>query len=87
MIKVEFNDLLVVLNFIYTDSKKDMPSMTPGLERDMPRVTPRLENGMSSMTPRTNGGNSVPLVAGLTAESAAIAVLIILLLVIVTHTF
>ena len=50
-------------------------------------MTPGLKKDMSSMTPRTNGGNSVPLVAGLTAESAAIAVLIILLLVIVTRTF
>ena len=50
-------------------------------------MKPGLKNDMSSMTPRTNGGNSVPLIAGLTAESAANAVLIILLLVRVTRTF
>ena len=61
-----------------------MLSMTPGLERDMPSVTPRLEKDMPSMTPRPNGSPSVPLVAGFTAASAAITVLIIMLLVTVT---
>ena len=58
--------------------------MTTWLERDMPSVTPRLENDMPP--PRPYGGSTVPLVAGLTAASAAITVLIIMLLVTVTCT-
>ncbi|CAI8012625.1 hypothetical protein GBAR_LOCUS8093, partial [Geodia barretti] len=64
--------------------KKDMPSMTPGL--DMPSVTPGLEKDMSSVTPRLNG-SSVPMAAWLTAASVAIAVLIIMLLVTVTCAY
>ena len=60
--------------------KKEMPTMTPGLERDMPSVTPRLEKNMPTLTHMPNGGLSVPLVAGLSAVSAAIAVLIIMLM-------
>ena len=64
-----------------------MPIMTPGLERDMPSVTPKLEKDMPSMKPGPYGGSSVPLVAGLTAASAAITVLIIMLLVTVTCAY
>ena len=64
--------------------KKDIPSMTTWLEKDMPSVTPRLEKDMPSITPRPYGGSTVPLVAGLTAASAAITVPIIMLLVTAT---
>ena len=66
--------------------KKDMPVMTPGLEMDMPSVTPGLEKDLSSVTHRRNCGPSGRLVVGLTAESAAMTVLIIMLLVIVART-
>ena len=40
MIKVEFSKICCLFLFIFTEyMKKDMPSMTPGLQRDMPSVT------------------------------------------------
>ena len=57
--------------------KKDMPSMTPGL--DMPSVTPGLEKDMSSVTPRLNGCSSVPLVVGLTAAATSITFILLML--------